>query len=444
MKKSYNEWDKKIIELALQGVSDIKIASKLNTSLNTIHTLLSSLGQQNHPNYDLDTYQKIQMERNLKQHNIVDKDLLDDIVNLIFAGFTYVEIAIIQGNMTEEEVYNYLNYLQQGVFRNIELYNKVREKYAQTIETKREEIYGRLQRLEEQGVNLKTVSSSRFIRQYLYNKKIYEMVREYIDSGFNLSDQYLATKYGFNSYHISDILTGKDYEELLYRMFAKEKIEEMKAYRKSKSRLASKQTYSNFFGNSEPLVISEEEKVKLNKIQSQMSLWYPMIFTFRLSIEDLGVLTNFNNIPALKKMIYNYARALENYSVDALNYVFNSLSLLTEEEHQKRRKQADDFLANLTFAQLTDEQEAKKMIDWLTNAETIKIIKSGKDFEELTKEEQRKVVEYRLKYIVPYRAFPYRHETFINNVPPEYLEEMNQISDFYHNVYHSSKFGPRR
>ncbi len=385
MKKFYTQWETKIIELALQGLSNTKIADKLNMSERTIQEFLYSLGRLNHPNYDLDTYQKIQMERNLKQRNTVDKDLLDDIVNLIFAGFTYVEIAIIQGNMTEEEVYNYLNYLQQGVFQNIELYNKVREKYAQTIEMKREEIYKRLQRLEEQGVNLKTVSSSRFTRQYLYNKKIYEMVREYIDSGFNLSDQYLATKYDFNSYQIADILTIKDYEECLYRMFGKEKIEEMRAYRREKSHLASKRTYDNFFGNSKQPVISEEEKAKLNKIKSQMSLWYPMIFTFRLSIEDLGVLTNFNNIPALKKMI-----------------------------------------------------------DWLTSAETIKIIRSGKGFDELTKEEQRKVIEYRLKYIVPYRAFPYRREAFINNTPLEYQEEMNQISDFYHNVYHSSKFGSRR
>jgi len=432
MEKVRTQWEQNVIDLALQGLSNMEISNHLDTDVGLIANYISTLGKLEHHNYDLDLFQKIQMERNLAQRTITDKDLLEDIVALVFSGFTYVEIASMYSNMTEEEVHSVLYKLNEkgSVYYDSELYKKVAAQNKKNIEKNEEKIFKRLEELEKNGLNLKTISNSKLVQKYHLYKKIRSIMLEYLNHNMDLSDQYLAAKYGYQSAKVlENIFTNKSYEKVILSVIDKETLEKIREHRKINGLQKAKKIYASM--NRPNFEISLEEKELLNKIISRMNLWFPIMFTFQLSIDDLGILNNFKHLNILREEIWKVADRTNEFYRISLSYLLTHTIATNDEEREKRRNAAKTFLSELGKAQLTNDlQKYKEMLEWLTDVKAKKLLNSKKELSQMSEEELNSVIEYRIKYAIPYQYFPYKSETILKYTPLKYQEQMKEVSDF--------------
>lgn len=425
------DWEQKVIDLALQGLSNMEISKRLDKELNQVSKCINTLGILNHPNYDLDLFQKIQMERSLAQRKIVDKDLLDDVVSLALSGFTYAEIASMFANMTENDVLATIDHLKEkSTFcYDMELYEKVTRKNLENIAKNEEKIFKRFAELEKNGLNLKKVSNSQLVQKYNTHQKVRGMVWDYLNSNMTLSDQYLATKYNTPVSAVSKIFNEPFYEKIILGVIDESTLQKIREHRKMSGHQKAKKSHEAIALSTPD--ISSEEKESLRKILSQMNLWFPILFTFQLSIEDLGILNNFKNFALLQKEVFNAASNTNGFYPISLSYLLTYHVAANEEERKKRRDAAKTFLSELSKAQLAqDLPKYKEMLEWLTDAKAKKLLKSKKDFTKLTEEELNLIIEYRIKYAIPYQYLPYRRESLIKNTPLKYQEKMKEVSDF--------------
>lgn len=422
--------EEKIIKLALEGKSNIEISNILDKELNLVRDVIASLGILNHENYDMNTFQKIQIERNIKQRKIVDKDFLDDVTSLVFAGFTYVEIASMFDGKTENDIKETLECYKEGVYCDKELYKKVIAKNRENIEKNEEKIFKRFEELEKNGMNLKQISTSNLVQRYNKRKRIRAMLLEYINFNMALTDQYLATKYEFSVFTIQRILGGLEEKKVVLEVIDEEtlsKIQSTRKERKEASKVELRNTYGYYFQDS----LSEEERLQLDKISKQMNLWIPIMITFQLSISDLAILTGFPKEAYLQKSLMKSAENINAYYVNALNYLFANRVATQEKEREERRTKAKEFLKNLSQAQVTKNKEREtKLLQWITDAKARQLLNSQKPLEQMKEEEKNIIYEYRIKYALPYYFFPYSKDTLIKYTPLKYQEEMEEISEY--------------
>ncbi len=427
MSKVVTKWEQQIIKLALQGKSNYTIADEMNLDAVVVASFIQSLSILNHPNYDLDTFQKIQIERNLSQRRIIDKDFLEDVVSLVFSGFTYVEIASMYEDKTEKDVQQTIYFLKDkhSIYKDEELYERVVRKNLENINNNEEKIFKRLEELEKNGLDLKTISASMLIKKYDFNKRLRLMIQEYLDHNMNLTDQYLATHYGFPDKTVAAIFTSFEYEQRVLKIITKETLERIREYRIANGlRLARE---SNQF----PLEATEEEKKQANKIRSQMNLWIPILFTFKLSIEDLAIINNIKNFSLLRSIIYQSTNQIDVVTLNSLDYLFSHEIAADPLEALQRRNEAKAFLTELSKAQLTNNvSKYKEMLGWLMDVKAKKLIKTKKSLSSMTEEELNSIYEYRIKYAIPYSFFPYHRETLLSYMPEKYKDRMEEISDF--------------
>ena len=98
----YEDERREVYRLALEGKSDEELAEIFRREKGQINKWINELKVPRSPIYNLALYNQIIFERNALR-GIVDKDLLEEIIELLNKNFTFVEVAILL-NSTEKEV----------------------------------------------------------------------------------------------------------------------------------------------------------------------------------------------------------------------------------------------------------------------------------------------------------------------------------------------------
>jgi len=419
----------KIINIAIEGKSAKEIAAILPFDENEIRRFIASLNHKGNSNYKPNKYQDIVMNR---QKRTIDKDFIDEIIKLIYEGFTFTEIAAMYENTTEEEVKRniYFLYAKNSPFKDKFLYSKVMRKQQQNQKRMEEEIYKRLESLEKNGVDLKQISSEMVFKRFERKKRIREMILDCLDSNMSLSTEELARKHSLNGETVKNILNGTIEKNTVLQVIDEESFQNIQNAWRVRNQVAKEEFrkgLDKFFESK----LTEEEKKKLEKISNQMNLWIPLLLTFQLSIEDLGILTNFHNLEELKKVVMQKADKMSNYHENTLNYLFTNRIATNEREREERITKAKKFLKELTLAQVTKNKEKERnLLQWLTDYKALTLLKNKKPIETLTPEELNTLMEYRIKYAMPYQYFPYTNNALKRYIPDKYKEEMQEISDY--------------
>jgi len=433
--------EEKIIKLALQGLSNNEIAQQVDLDMKKVGKYIQTLSKLNHPNYDIETFHQIQMAKHLNHRTIVDKDFIDDIVNLVFSGFTFAEIALLYDGYTENSLKSDLSYalVFSTIYQDQALYQKVMKKHNDTITRREQEVFERLESLERNGMDLNVIKPSQVVEKFQFKRKVRDAILEYVDSGMTLSDSSLETKYQFYFSFISKLFSEKSYESLVLETISIKTLTQIKTYRKAKGLQNVKETHNETMRNDSKNLAEKE------KISKKMNLWVPIMITFQLSIEDLAILTNFSDMEQLKQIVYVSANRLSIYYPNALDYILTYKIATNEEERKKRRMAATQFLKELGQAQLTqNKQKQENLMNFLMDLDVIRLLAKKIPFNKLTENEIRRMIEYRNKYAISYQMLPYEDDTLRKYCPPDLQEELEQVSEFNYEKFSRNHKGPKR
>lgn len=428
MEKIRTEWEQKIIDLALQGFSNMEIAKRLNLDVYQVQFCIESLGRLNHQNYDLDTLQKIQIERNLAQRKIIDKDLINDVKRLVFQGFTYPEIAcIIERNETEvQEAINYGLKEKSSIYYDEELFQKV---HAKLKENEKAEFYffQRMSQMELDGIKLDKYAdkNSLVMTRYRFLQKIRKFLFYCLQSDLSKETNELAIMFDLSSSTVYEILTGKNYKDFILQFISLEAYQNL--LKKWKDMAEEKKQLNRFkYENS----LSESDKQRIRQMNSQMFFWFQVLFTFRPAIEDFAKIVHVSNVAELKQELYKASYAQSEYYSIALDYYFERTASYREEKKDHFEK-TQKFLKELSIAQIKKEkQKYQELISKITDNKVQFLVRSRKKLEDMTEEEIKLICEFRIKYAYPYSELLYSRDSLKARIPIEYQEEMENVSCF--------------
>lgn len=418
-------WEQKIIEMALEGKSDFEISNKLNIELNIVRRYITSLGRLNHPNYDIDTYNKIQMEKNLAQKGIIDKDLLEEIVNLVQNGFTFLEIACLTEHQ-EKDIRKYVSYLKEHpIYKDEEMYHQILKKEEKN-EKEESALFHRLQLMESNGVKLEKYSSSKLLVRYQKIKKIHQMVFAFLKNNRNITAKDLANQFNLTTENVINILSGKEEKEVVLLLMSEETYQEMLKKRANEV----KEIIQKFNRSAKITKTNELEMLKIQKLDSQMFFWIKFILTFRITIEDFASLVKIEDVELLKKSILKNAYIYGDTYTNALIYLWNYYVIYFEKECHENFKDAKKYLFALNIQQNQKQEEYKKMLKKINDQDAMEILKSKKNLYTLSDEEKHTMIEFYLKYALSTTSIPYDYQTLFKNANKKELEEIEALMSY--------------
>lgn len=431
--------EQKIIDLALEGKSNNQISCELDIDVDIVFKYIKSLSIEGHTNYDPTIYQKILMEKNLNQRDIIDKDFLFDIINNIFNGFTCLEIAIMT-NKTEKYIKDYARKLYNGLYKDLELYKKVTEQ--EKINEKNEILlFHRLETLESDGIKLDNYSHSQVIIRYQKLKKIRKVVLYYLMNNMEPTIELLSRKFELETRCIANVLGGYEEKEFVLDIISEETYEKMVEKKNEKSKIPN--INFNRFDEKYSTEMTEKEKKFINNLMKQMPFWQKIILTFRLSSASFAKLVNQENIPLLEKVTLNSSKSYGKNET-GLAYLWNYRSqLYSEEEEKQHLNNAKKFLIMLNLATQQKDQEAYlNLMKQIDDREAAELICSKKDIMTLSEEEKHKIMTYYLKYALTRDDLPWRVKGFLNVCSEEELKELNYLYDY--NKFNYNNYVPNR
>lgn len=430
MRRNFEEREK-AYKLALEGKTDQQIADILYTNRRSINEWINDLNNPRLDDYNIELYNQILFRRNAL-HDIVDKDTLNEIIELLYHDFTLIEIACLF-NQTESDIKKQLQVynMKSSSFYDPEFYTKLILKNSENTEKNEQKLFERFNKLTKEGVNLKDISKAKIVKKFYRRLNARRIINSLIDSNYQASDAFLAKKCGVNEEFVTKLLQGNDQEKLGYVLFSKEimeHIKEIRLQRHEKNRQHLKINVTNNNG------LSHDDKVKISEINREMSFWFRIIFSFRLTLKEFGEIVQFSNLEALSKMLYQSAANLNNYYVNALNYLFSSSSIGKDNE---RIKKVQEYLAKLQKTRENNPMEYKKLLEQINDQEYKNLVKkhSVNKAESLSDEDIRVVLEYRLKYALPTRALPFKNDLLHRRCPEDLKEQIAELD--YLNIQQS-------
>lgn len=430
MRRNFEEREK-AYKLALEGKTDQQIADILYTNRRSINEWINDLNNPRLDDYNIELYNQILFRRNAL-HDIVDKDTLNEIIELLYHDFTLIEIACLF-NQTESDIKKQLQVynMKSSSFYDPEFYTKLILKNSENTEKNEQKLFERFNKLTKEGVNLKDISKAKIVKKFYRRLNARRIINSLIDSNYQASDAFLAKKCGVNEEFVTKLLQGNDQEKLGYVLFSKEimeHIKEIRLQRHEKNRQHLKINVTNNNG------LSHDDKVKISEINREMSFWFRIIFSFRLTLKEFGEIVQFSNLEALSKILYQSAANLNNYYVNALNYLFSSSSIGKDNE---RIKKVQEYLAKLQKTRENNPMEYKKLLEQINDQEYKNLVKkhSVNKAESLSDEDIRVVLEYRLKYALPTRALPFKNDLLHRRCPEDLKEQIAELD--YLNIQQS-------
>ena len=395
-------------KLAQTGMSTKDLCDKLYIEQNLANNWLNDLNRKESRWYKPELYNEILFKRALNE-KIVDKDVLFDIVALVKEGFLYVEIGALIG-ITEKEAKSYIEILNKpkSPYYDPNLYQEVQIKNQENNALEEEKIYAKLQNLQNKGFNLKTISTHKAIKSFETRQMVRNIFLDYLNSGMTLTNEFLANKYHVTSVTVNNYLMGIDETRLGFALFGEdeESVHPWKTNFKPQNSLSTKELY------------------ELSKIETNLVFWIQIILTFKLSIKEFATLVNFNNPSILGKVLLTRSEYYSLYYKDALEFNFSHLK--TGEDHLT---EAREYLEKLEVARKSNQKEYYTLLRKVTDQDYKDILKNSQNKLTYSDEEVRTILEYRLKYALPWKEIPFS-DTMLNKRCPadlkKKIEELNE------------------
>ena len=275
MTKIYNDYDQKILDLALEGLSYRKIADTLYfTKEGTIRDLINSLNNPLHENYNPDLYARILMEKSLHSNILVDKDLIDNVVRMILDGYLSIEIAVLN-NLNKDDYRRILSIIKDGTYYSEDFISKIKEKLRKTNRMNVNEKYKRIWRLEREYSFNAFEDYGIKLTAYKHWKSCFQLVEDFLYNGLDLSTLHL--KYGFDRTTIKAILVGTDCSQFMANNFDAETCQKAKDKYFSIANASRENPY-------EAKVVDKFDDIKINKIINNKCFWILFMLTLKLII----------------------------------------------------------------------------------------------------------------------------------------------------------------
>ena len=406
--------EQKIIELALNGYSNQEIANKLLINVRFVDKTISDLNNPKEGIYNQDIYYKIIMEKSLHNINVIDKDLLDEIIKMIFKGYMTIEIAVML-NLHRQQMEQILNSLKNNInsYYDNQTKTKIFAKLSQNNNLKSHVKYRRILQLEKNYPGLKLEDYGYDVCFYRSWQKYHQVVYDFLNNGLDVFT--LSYKYNFSPSTIRNILTGKDpgqFIEYNYQSETVQKIKELYCQNKKTN-------------NNDNLLPSTDKQdlIKIEKIVRNGRFWILFLLTFRISYQDLARMFKITNVKRLRNDLLQKA--------DELNTSYRKALLYLEANYNSENyNQALNFYKEYLQAKKTNPEKAKEMLKTIDDQEFIKLLRSSKKLSQMTEEEHRLIADYWVKYALCSRAFPYHYETLYKYCLPYHEEELKKIINF--------------
>ena len=420
-------------KLAQTGMSTKDLCDKLYIEQNLANNWLNDLKKPESRWYKPELYNEILFKRALNE-KIVDKDVLFDIVALIKEGFLYVEIGALLG-ITENEIKSYLETLKKpkSPYYDPKLYQDIQIKNQENNSIEEDKLYKKFQNLKNRGFNLKSISNHKSVKSFETRQMVRNILLDYLNSDMSLTDEFLANKYHVTSVTVNNYLMGIDETRLGFALFGEDIMQKIKEQRQKRKEESVHPWKTNFKPQNS---LSTKELYELSKIETNLVFWIQIILTFKLSIKEFATLVNFNNPSILGKVLLTRSEYYSLYYKDALDFNFSHLK--TGEEHLT---EAREYLEKLEVARKSNQKEYYTLLRKVTDQDYKDILKNSQNKLTYSDEEIRTILEYRLKYALPWKEIPFS-DTMLNKRCPadlkKKIEELNEDNAEKRSRLHSS------
>ena len=367
-----SNYEKKIINLSLQGYSTREIADTLTyIDEPAINSLIRSLNTANHPNYNPKLYNTILMEKSLKINNIVDKDLIYKVAEMILDNYLPIEIAVLN-NITEHDLNQVIYNIKSSTYFDEKKVKRIKEKLHETASLKVNIKYQRILKLEKQFPNIKLEDFGFDFVNYRRWQLNFKIIEDFLENDLDCTT--LAIKYNLAKSTVRNLLTNNDSSHFLENNFAKETCEQIfNLY------------HARIDDEVKKIDIKPKETVdpKIESITKNGRFWILFILTFRISINDLANL-----------------------------------------------EKAINFYKEYMIAKKTDIEKAKQMLKMIDEQDFMNLIKSHKRIDTMSEEEHRLIADNWVKFALSSRDFPYKLSSLNKYCLPYHEEEIKKIKDF--------------
>ena len=406
---------KQIIELAKEGLNFAEIGKKLLLDSTSVQRWVHSLNDPQSSSFNPVLYNEIIFKQSFAK-NLVNKDLLEEVVQMVLEGYLPIEIAFYKG-MVEEDVTLMLNKLNKSThaFYDPELYVLVKTTLEENRAKPKMELFERLQNLELAGAELTKYTQTSLLKSYRQYFLAGHLIQDYLDQDMQVSDQYLATKYNLSLTQVRRYLLGREAKEYVYQIYGEKTMEKIRAYRAQTATQKSKSQFS-FVANK-----PEQEDPVLQKVRRNLAFWNHFILTFRLNINEVATLLHCQDVDSLAKVLY---RELDRTTplFRALEYLFTTDQVFLMPD---RLLKAQRYLLELQEAKRTDLERYTQLITQITDASYKSLLKRVRSDSRyvMTEEDWRIACMFRLKYALPYHDLPFSREALARHCPEEMKEQ---------------------
>ncbi len=228
--------------------TDQEIADILSLDKSLVNKWINELKKPSAEFYNLALYNKIIFERNYMK-NFIDKDFLEDIVNLSSKGMTFIEIAALF-NTTESFILNALDLYNKksSSIYNPDFYCQLILNNSKNMKKSESELFKKFNGLVTSGVNITKISKASIVKKFYRKQNARRIIEILLESNFTATDQYISKVCGVSPSFVSEVLRGKDEEKLGYLLFGKttmKMIIEKRCERTENNRDRNKLTYSS-------------------------------------------------------------------------------------------------------------------------------------------------------------------------------------------------------
>ena len=433
-REKMNEFDQMIIDLALKGLSNQKVADILNgTDEAVVEKVIKNLNNPKHPNYNPTLYNQILIEKSLS-HNIIDKDLIDVVIKMILDNYLPIEVGIMN-DLTQSEFNRIIAYIKYEKHFSIELINKIKNKLNRAANLDSNLKYKRIAKLEKKYPNIKLEDYGYDVSYYRRWQINFLIIEDFLYNGLDISS--LALKYDVVKCTIRNLLLGLDPTNFIKENYNKETCEKIKEL--YYSQVEVNKNNSNIYRES-TLKKSNDYEI-INYLCKNSRFWIMVLLTYRLSINDLATMFKITDVKVFRNRFLNCVANLGNKYLKALEY-------LDVNSNPNNINKAFAFYLKYKEERKNNPVKAKLMLKLIDDSDYINLMKQHKSIEKMSDEEHQIIAKYWVKYALPIRSFSYNHATLDKYCLSYYEEEINKIKEYnkenFNNYYRKRKLREKR
>ena len=403
-------YDKKVVELSLQGYSAREIADQLmNTNESAINSFINTLNNANHPNYNPELYSQILMEKSLKNYNVIDKDLIFKVTKMILDNYLPIEIAVLN-NLTEHDFNQIIYNIKCSIYYDENTVERIKNKLQEISALDSNIKFRRILKLEKNFPNIKLEDYGFELIHYRRWQDNFKLVEEFLQNKNDITT--LAMKYNIAKTTVRNILNNCDSSHFIENNFDKETCQKiLKLYH---SQINDSKQFDLKHKEIDPKIIS---------ITNNSRFWILFILTFRISINDLAQMFKIKDVKELHDNLFQKAQDLDNRYYRALNY-------LDYNNNSQNLPVAINFYKEYMDAKKNNIEKAKEMIKVIDDHDFIVLMNSKKRIDKMSAAEHRMIADNWVKFALSCRDFPYKLCSLDKYCMPYHEEEIKKIKEY--------------